>query len=332
MLILICYPILAHAGFFSLGVIFGNNNPQTEKTETVKDLLNSQKITLLQAATNLDPDPAKGGADIQTAENKALIAESGMGGGFVQINEKKNGTISVYTVKEGDTLSQIAQMFGVSINTIRWANDFEGPIKPGQRLVIMPVNGLKHIVKNGGTIKDIAKIYEADAREIALFNGISEDTALEKGSEIFVPHAEKLEPKNTKTTPSSKTKAKPSTVVKSTGTSNWMTHPVPGSYKTQGIHGYNAIDLAAPTGTPIYAAAAGTVIISKTSGWNGGYAKYIVIEHSNGVQTLYAHNNANYVTVGQQVIKGQQIGEVGSTGNSTGPHVHFEVRGAKNPF
>jgi LysM repeat protein len=333
---LIFYPIFTNAGFFSLNTLFNEEKSnQKEKTETIKPKLNSQNVPLLQAAINFDPDISKGGADIQTIENKALIAEAGIGGSFVEISEKRNDKISVYEVKTGDTISQIAEMFGVTPNTIRWANDFEGQIQPGQKLVILPIDGLKHTVKSGGTVSDIAKIYGADAREIALFNGISVDKQLNAGDEIIVPHAEKLVPKETSKPKTSTIKAvakSSSATPASSGKSNWMIHPVPNAVKTQGIHGYNAIDLAAPTGSPIYAAASGQVILSKTSGWNGGYAKYIVIEHSNGVQTLYAHNNANYVTVGQRVEQGQVIGEVGSTGNSTGPHVHFEVRGAKNPF
>jgi len=108
--------------------------------------------------------------------------------------------------------------------------------------------------------------------------------------------------------------------------------PIRGGVKTQGLHGYNGVDLATPAGSPIYASAAGRVIISKSSGWNGGYGNYIVIEHNNKTQTLYAHNQSNLVAVGQTVVQGQVIGYIGSTGKSTGPHVHFEIRGAKNPF
>ena len=80
------------------------------------------------------------------------------------------------------------------------------------------------------------------------------------------------------------------------------------------------------------AAASGEIIISKNSGWNGGYGKYIVIKHNNGTQTLYSHNENNIVYTGQYVIQGQIIGYVGSTGRSTGSHLHIEVRGAENPF
>ena len=107
--------------------------------------------------------------------------------------------------------------------------------------------------------------------------------------------------------------------------------PVDGP-RTQGLHGYNGVDLASPSGTLIRAAASGDVIVSKSSGWNGGYGLYAVIRHNNGTQTLYAHNSLNLVTVGEHVVRGQIIGRVGSTGKSTGPHLHFEVRGARNPF
>ncbi|MHB1118154.1 MAG: M23 family metallopeptidase, partial [Minisyncoccota bacterium] len=116
----------------------------------------------------------------------------------------------------------------------------------------------------------------------------------------------------------------------------YYTNPLPAGHKTQGIHGYNGIDIGAPTGTPIYAAAGGTVIVSRfrtlSNPWFGGYGNYVIIEHPNGTQTLYGHMSAVYVAVGAHVDKGQPIGEVGSTGKSTGPHLHFEVRGAKNPF
>lgn len=319
------FPIFVYAGFFSLNVMFGNNNTQKEEVAPNKLAMNSQTMSLLQAAINLDP--AKGGADISTVEGKALVAETGMGGSFVEISEKKNSKIAVYEVKEGDTISQIADMFQVSINTIRWANDFSGEIQPGQKLVILPITGLKHTVKSGGTIDDIAKLYDADAREIALFNGIPENKKLVAGDEIIVPYAEKETPKVT-----SSKKLASSGSSKSSSKSSWLKKPVSGGYKSQGIHGYNAVDIALPTGSAIYAAAPGKVIINKGSGWNGGYGSYIVIEHSNGVQTLYAHNSENSVSVGQWVDQGEVIGYSGNTGRSTGPHLHFEVRGAKNPF
>ncbi|MFA7310107.1 MAG: M23 family metallopeptidase, partial [Candidatus Paceibacterota bacterium] len=103
--------------------------------------------------------------------------------------------------------------------------------------------------------------------------------------------------------------------------------------ETQGIHGYNGVDLAAPVGTPIMASANGDVIIAKAGGYNGGYGSYVVISHGNGSQTLYAHMSKVSTYDGAHVVQGQVIGYVGSTGKSTGAHVHFEIRnGIRNPF
>ena len=108
--------------------------------------------------------------------------------------------------------------------------------------------------------------------------------------------------------------------------------PLPGSLKTQGLHGYNALDFSAAYGTPVVASAAGDVIVVRNGGWNGGYGNYMVIRHGNGTQTLYSHTSQNIAYAGQSVVQGQVIGYVGSSGRATGPHLHFEVRGAWNPF
>lgn len=322
-------PSLVSAGIFSsfLG-----------KTTDIEDEFfgredNSQTVSLLQAAINIDPNPAKGGGDITIIDDSALLAETGISGSMVEVNERQNnGKISLYEVRQGDSLSQIADMFGVSVNTIRWANNLEGSITPGQTLIILPINGVKHIVKSGGTVSDIAEIYNGDAREIAIFNGISVDTKLNPGDEILVPNGEIQEtpPKKSKT--GTKVVTKTSSKASNPTYSGYYMRPISGGVRTQGIHGYNAIDIGVPVGTSIYAAASGTVIISKADGWNGGYGGYIVIKHDNGTQTLYAHNSRNDVIVGQRVNQGEVIGAVGNTGRSTGPHLHFEVRGATNPF
>jgi murein DD-endopeptidase MepM/ murein hydrolase activator NlpD len=114
--------------------------------------------------------------------------------------------------------------------------------------------------------------------------------------------------------------------------SGYYGNPVPGAIVTQGIHGWNGVDLGAPSGTPIYAAAAGTVIVSKVGGYNGGYGNYVVIDHGNGTQTLYSHFSSVSVSLGEAVSKGERLGGVGRTGDATGNHLHFEVRGARNPF
>lgn len=335
-----------NAGIFSVSGLFSPTKVVAGEQE-LKDHLNSQNMNLLYSVIHADPNVAKGGAEIVMTDDMALVSNVGVLGDAPDVVRPKSDHISIYEVREGDTLSQIAEMFGVSVNTIRWANDFEGPIQPGQKLTILPVTGLQYTIKSGGTIHDVAEIYAKDedeieslAREVALFNGIPVDQPLEKGDTLILPNVDaptKEEENNTKTglaASSSKSGNSVSVGTKAnvTTSSGWLIHPVPGGIKTQGIHGNNAIDIGAPIGSTIRAASGGRVIVSKSAGWNGGYGNYVVIKHDNGAQTLYAHNNQNIVAVGQWVEQGQTIGYVGSTGNSTGPHVHFEVRGAGNPF
>ncbi|MDA8611274.1 peptidoglycan DD-metalloendopeptidase family protein [Candidatus Pacebacteria bacterium] len=320
-------PYFANAGIFSLK--FWNRSSSEDTELSSKPISNSQTVALLKAAVNNDPNPAKGGGDILVVDDKALMATPSITGDATSIYKPKSDKISVYEVRDGDSLSQIAEMFGVSTNTIRWANDLEGAIQPGETLVILPVTGVTHTIKTGGTVKDLADIYNADAKEIALFNGISMDTELKPGDEVVVPNGVVEEKEQKKVDHSTGTK-----VAATTGSSagGFMSHPLPGSIRTQGIHGYNGVDFGASVGTPIYAAAGGQVIISKGSGWNGGYGNYVVIKHDNGAQTLYAHMSSTAIGSGAWASKGQVIGYVGNTGRSTGPHLHFEVRGARNPF
>lgn len=232
--------------------------------------------------------------------------------------------ISVYVVREGDTIQTIAKLFNVSPNTIIWANDLrKKSIKEGDTLVILPINGIRHTIKKGDTLKSIAKLYNADVDDIELFNGLIENSSLVIGDTLMVPQGEIVEPVVKKTT-ANKTK---------TPYSGYFIRPLLGGMKTQGVHGHNGVDLAAPVGTPVRAAAQGTVILSKLGAWNGGYGNYIVIQHPNGTQTLYAHLSAIYVQQGQSVEQGATIGALGNTGKSTGPHLHFEIRnGPRNPF
>jgi murein DD-endopeptidase MepM/ murein hydrolase activator NlpD len=250
-----------------------------------------------------------------------------------EVDFPTNDAISVYEVKKGDTLARVAKLFGVSKNTIIWANNLKSEnIAPGDTLVILPVTGIKHTVKKGDTISSIAKKYKADAEDIASFNGVAKDTTLAVDSVVLVPEGE-ISVVPTAPKPSSKiVKTKILNTYSYSAPEGFLVRPINGGRRSQGIHGHNGVDLASTPGTPVMAAASGQVIVAKVGGYNGGYGNMIVISHDNNVQTVYGHLRAVYVTSGQQVTQGQVIGELGNTGRSTGPHLHFEVRGAKNPF
>ena len=297
---------------------------------------NSQTMRLLEPAVNLDPNPAKGGGDITVVDGSALLPETGPSGTIADIIDKpSNSQISVYTVHKGDTLSEIADMFDVSVNTIVWANDIgKGGVHEGQVLVILPITGVRYTVKKGDTVQSIAKKFSADADEIRNYNGILEGEKLTADEVIIIPDGEVarvvVTPAKKKTTKA--TAKNPYRGGSGANLNTFFIWPVDGGVVTQGIHGYNGIDIGASRGTPIYAAAPGVVIIARGTGWNGGYGSYVVIAHDNGTQTLYGHMSKVTAQVGERVTQGEVIGNVGNTGKSTGMHLHFEVRGAKNPF
>jgi murein DD-endopeptidase MepM/ murein hydrolase activator NlpD len=242
--------------------------------------------------------------------------------------------ISIYVVHGGDTLPAIAKMFGVSVNTIKWANDLKSnTITVGQKLVILPISGVQHTVAKGDTLQSIAKQHKGDLDEIVAYNNLTPDAKLSVGDVIFIPDGEaaSVTVKSSGSSSVAVGKTSPSVPVYA----GYYMRPIVGGVKTQGIHGHNAVDLASSYGSNILAAADGEVIVSKNSGWNGGYGDYIVLSHPNGTQTLYAHLSATLVDVGDHVTQGQVIGKMGHTGDVNGPtgtHLHFEVRGAANPF
>lgn len=269
---------------------------------------------------------------LETASSGALSATTGsLRVSTEDVEYPENDTISVYEVRKGDTISAVAKVYGVSKNTIMWANDLKSEkLTPGEILVILPVTGIRHAAKSGDTLSSVARKYKGDVDDIAKYNGISPDAKLAVGDVIIVPEGEITVTATTKT---GKTIAKPKILNSlASSISGFFTRPLSGGRKTQGIHGHNGVDIAANTGTPIYASAGGRVIAAKSSGYNGGYGDMIIISHEGNIQTVYGHLNEVYVSAGQTVAKGETIGTVGNTGRSTGPHLHFEVRGAKNPF
>jgi len=299
---------------------------------------NIQTMQLPRPAMNIDPAPARGGGDITIVDGIALVPDEGPSGTMSDIEKSKNATISVYVVREGDTLTGIAKLFRVSPSTILWANDLSrnSVLKVGQTLVILPVTGVRYTVESGDTLVSIAKKFGADAADIANFNGI-DDGMIVVGMKLIIPDGEiavaavVAAPASTK--PASGLAATLNVPRGTAEQNGYYLRPIVGGIKTQGIHGYNGVDIGAPKGTPILASAEGDVIVAKEGGWYGGYGSYVVIQHDIGSQTLYSHASSVIVSVGQHVVRGQVIAYVGATGKATGPHLHFEIRnGIRNPF
>ena len=238
---------------------------------------------------------------------------------------KPRDKIYNYTVVGGDTLASIAKNFGVSVDTIKWANDNmqTDTIKPGQVLKIPPITGVVHKVVAGDTIYSIAAKYKVDAQNIANFpfNDFADlDTfSLTVGQLIYVPDGviEQAVPAVSEQQQFAQVQAGVH------GSSNFI-WPTTGIITQYPIWYHMALDIANPSRPPIIAADTGTVIYAGCLSY--GYGCHIIIDHGNGYRTLYGHMSAFTVSSGQVVNQGQQIGVMGSTGRSTGTHLHFEIR------
>jgi murein DD-endopeptidase MepM/ murein hydrolase activator NlpD len=328
--IFVTIPFSVHAGFFSTLLSFIGERAISDEEVAVEEPV-TKEVRLLSSRINPDPKAALGGGDIIVNEDGTLVSGGPFGEDKLYEDSLSDGEISIYMVREGDSLSQIAEMFDVTTNTILWANELSGAksIRPGQELVILPITGVSHVVKDGDTLSNIAKKYESDMDEILSYNQLTVADELSIGLTLIIPGGNMHEAAPKRVVQSSATPTKVSGAVSSGG---GLINPLPGGVRTQGIHGYNGVDLAASIGSRIQAAASGEVIVSKSSGWNGGYGNYVVVKHGNGTQTLYAHMSSNAVAVGAKVGAGDTVGYVGNTGRSTGAHLHFEVRGGRNPF
>lgn len=232
--------------------------------------------------------------------------------------------IEIYTVQPGDTVQGIALAFGLKPETIMWSNpaveDQPDLLSIGQKLVILPIDGVYHEVQAGDTLSQIAVKYKVDISAITSvpWNNLQPpDFAITPGMKLIVADGTKpIVPKVV----TSYTGPVP-TGARGTGQFRW---PVIGRITQDYWSGHRALDIATPPNSPVYAADAGYVSFV---GWTDvGYGNLVRIDHGNGFETWYAHNNSFAVTLGERVEAGQIIAYSGSTGHSTGPHVHFEIR------
>lgn len=250
-----------------------------------------------------------------------------------------------YIVKSGDTLSGIAEQFDVTVNTILWANNltWNSMIKPGTKLVILPSSGIDYEIKKGDNLNSIAKKYQANLDKILAYNNLNNASEIKVGDLIFIPEGIKPtqvvssykqptvsnKPQSGSNVYSDKEVAPASDLSMNTKFL-WpvLSHRITQYYSWR----HTGLDIGDKTGNPIYAADDGKV---ERSGWSTGYGYNVVINHGGGLQTLYGHASQLLVKDGESVSRGQVIALVGSTGWSTGPHLHFEVRvsgSRKNPI
>lgn len=258
--------------------------------------------------------------------------------GTLDTPKPRDSTI-VYSVEPDDTIFDIAERFNISVNTVLWANKLTSRsiIRPGDELKILPSTGVEHTVKSGETVGSIAAKYNVPQEDILEVNKISPQDTIKIGMLLLVPDGRPLY-----TPPSPRAIARPQETVfepdlSGSGASD-LFWPTNCRRITQYFKGWRhtGIDIACGMGVNVYAAADGIVERAK-GGWNGGYGNMIIIRHNDGTKTLYGHLQASGILVspGEYIKKGRVIGLMGSSGRSTGPHVHFEIiiNGTRvNPF
>ena len=242
----------------------------------------------------------------------------------------KRKEIVSYIVESGDTISTIAQKFGITVNTVLWENDLSSysVIRPGDDLDILPESGLTHKVRSGDTLGAIARANDIEVEEILEANNMSLSSKLSIGQKLLIPGGNKIVSVATvsKTTKSYTGIEAIKNIVKPAPqktVANKMAWPTVGNRITQYYSWrHKGLDIANKTGTPLFAADTGTI---EFVAWSNGYGYNIIVNHGGGKKTRYAHMSKFYVSKGDSVTKGEAIGEMGSTGWSTGPHIHFEV-------
>lgn len=312
----------------------------------INTLMAADTRTLGQGGNDINPTPIQ----FSTIQGSSIIAYAPPSQDYISEGGYKRSQVTEYTVQSGDLVSFIASDYGVSVNSILWANNLKNAdsIKPGQVLKIPPVSGVVHKIKKGDTVGSIAKKYGVEADKIIAFNGLPQDGSLQIDVDIVVPDGVVTKPVKTTSTISAGGKVVTSpagqvTFVASYNPTNnkkfayladlgdYFIVPTIG-FNWGIIHNRNGVDIANSCGTSIRAAAAGTITTSDATGYNGGFGKYIKIAHDNGTETLYGHASKLLVAVGAYVTRGQEIALMGTTGRSTGCHLHFEVHGARNPL
>lgn len=294
------------------------------------------------SALSAQSDYAEGYIGYYDIPGDVLIADDD--GYLIKVNPQTNESsrigmtdFAIHTVESGEVLSVIAEKYGVKAETIMWENNLANAnsLRVGQKLLVPPVNGVSYDVGSGETLEKIAAKYQIPVEAIVAQNGLS-DTTLAKGQDLFLPGAKPIKPVVVASSGSS-ARSVGSSRVRQVDAANSTDAPAIGKVFifptrgkiTQGYHaGHYAYDIADRSKPAVWAAGAGTVVKSSVGTWGGGYGNHVIIDHGDGVETLYAHMDTVSVNAGDVVEQGQVIGIMGNTGRVygvTGIHLHWEV-------
>lgn len=297
-----------------------------------QSFLNTAFFLLVSLSIIIGPTLAESNpffSDYQTSSesggNQSVLAFNSYNAPFeTTISQKPRDTIVEYKVEGGDTLASISKKFDVSVDTLKWANNLKSDtIKPNQIVKVPPISGVVHKVVSGDTVYSVAKKYRTDAQKIVNFpfNDFADlDTfALSTGQVLYVPDGVVVE----EARPYVPAYAYQQISAGQSGSGSFI-WPTSGIITQYPIWYHMALDIAANNAPAILSSDAGTVVYSGCINW--GYGCHVIVDHGNGYQTLYGHLSSLGVSVGQGVSRGGYLGKMGSTGKSTGPHLHFEIR------
>lgn len=294
--------------------------PDEEHDFVVDDTLPTEELESYLEAFFQDQPTAKDDFSLPLALEGGALLNQDVPGTQMPLTRTE---IVVYEVEPGDTPWDIAERFGLSVSTVLWENNLTlwSTIRPEQQLTILPVSGISHTVRKGEMLETVAKRYGVAVDEIEKYNKLADASALAVGFKLVIPGGRPYRSVEFGQPRRREVVAPPSIAATPGGKLLW---PVQSKRITQYFKWrHTGLDVGDQRGNPIYASENGVV---ETAGWGrGGWGYTVVVNHGNGLKTRYAHASKVLVEAGQEVAKGQVIALVGSTGRSTGPHIHFGV-------
>lgn len=288
-----------------------DNSARPDSSHAMQQSTQPDRTAHLPSPDPLDAIDVGGPTDEEAAMVMAHVATS----------DQELPVVFTHVVQKGETLSAIASRYGIDTNTILASNDIidTNRLLVGQRLNILSIPGALHSVRSGESLWVISRVYNTDIDSIAKINEIDDPGRIRPEQQLVIPGKEAANIAN-----ALRSEAVLSSDGKLLRAFSWpVTGRISSRYGPRWGTIHHGIDIAVGTGTPVRAAANGRVTFA---GWNGGYGNLVTIDHGNRVETRYAHNSRLMVKVGDVVSRGTVVAYSGNTGNSTGPHVHFEIR------